>query len=599
MNFLTRLKYSVVGMCRVIPVLLLASFGLACSSTVPEELAPERILVNGKIITVDPDFSIAEAVAIRDGKFLAVGSSQQMRSLAGAKTEVVDLGGKSVVPGFNDGHGHVTLTWGRTVKPLESQLREATRIEDVIRILREAAEELPPGQLLFADRGVVSPSQFEENRWPNRWDLDRVAENRPILLAVGIAGTNVISNSRLMAQLGIDRRTPQPYSQGLQGEIVKDERGEPTGVFLGWAGQGLIRQSIQLYPTDVQAENIKRAALEMVRYGITTVGDPNTTVAGTQDNIPFIRAYEQLESRGELLVRVNCIPRIPLLTVPVQECIRYIDELPYAPGFHTDRLLLRQVKLVVNSSTSDFELPHDDVKAVVKAVHRSGWQLFIHVGGGEAFDVALQAIDEAYQEFPEGPTRHIITHARNPTEQNLEILARWGVVVDPQPGSLYNMADNAEADFQEPGRPAFGPLPLRTYLDRGIPLMISSDQQPVGPLFHIFEAVNRVRRSGKPILPEEAITVEEALRAATWTPAYSTFQEDLKGSIEPGKLADLVVLGRDLLTVPPDEIKDIPVLQTMVGGEFVYTNPDSSPEQKVEYWYPLSQLKTVLEVPAN
>ena len=415
-----------------------------------------------------PDFSIAEAVAIRDGKFLAVGSSQQMRSLAGAKTEVVDLGGKSVVPGFNDGHGHVTLTWGRTVKPLESQLREATRIEDVIRILREAAEELPPGQLLFADRGVVSPSQFEENRWPNRWDLDRVAENRPILLAVGIAGTNVISNSRLMAQLGIDRRTPQPYSQGLQGEIVKDERGEPTGVFLGWAGQGLIRQSIQLYPTDVQAENIKRATLEMVRYGITTVGDPNTTVAGTQDNIPFIRAYEQLESRGELLVRVNCIPRIPLLTVPVQECIRYIDELPYAPGFHTDRLLLRQVKLVVNSSTSDFELPHDDVKAVVKAVHRSGWQLFIHVGGGEAFDVALQAIDEAYQEFPEGPTRHIITHARNPTEQNLEILARWGVVVDPQPGSLYNMADNAEADFQEPGRPAFGPPPLRTYLDRGI-----------------------------------------------------------------------------------------------------------------------------------
>ncbi len=116
--------------------------------------------------------------------------------------------------------------------------------------------------------------------------------------------------------------------------------------------------------------------------------------------------------------------------------------------------------------------------------------------------------------------------------------------------------------------------------------MISSDQQPVGPMFHIFESVNRVRKSGKPIVPEEAITVEEAIRAATITPAYSVFQEDVKGSIEPGKFADLIVLGKDILTVPSMEIKDIPILRTMVGGEFVYINPDQDPDQEVKFWDP-------------
>ncbi len=190
--------------------------------------------------------------------------------------------------------------------------------------------------------------------------------------------------------------------------------------------------------------------------------------------------------------------------------------------------------------------------------------------------------------------RHLITHAREPSEANIEIMVKRGVMVDPQPGTLYAYPDDGEV---EEGR--YGPLPLRTYLDRGVGLMISSDQQPVGPIFHVFEAVNRVRRSGKPIVPEEAITVEEAIRAATITPAYSTFQEDLKGSIEPGKLADLVVLGGDILTVPLLEIKDIPVLRTMMGGEFVYTNPDPDPNQEVEYWYPTRGYRAVLEVPGS
>jgi len=580
-------------------IVMLSVFAAACGGSVPNALAPDTILVNGKIVTVDADFSIVEAVAIRDDKFVAVGSNQQIQALAGTGTQVFDLEGKTVLPGFNDGHGHVTLTWGKKVDPIETKFRKAESIEEVLDALREKMATLGPDEVLWFDRGPSRPSQFKENRWPNRHDLDKVSTDRPILLSLGGAGSNVIVNTKLMGDVGITRRTPQPSAQGLQGEIVKDASGQPTGVFLGWAGQALVRQGIQLYPTEDQAENILRASEVMLKYGITSVGDPNTAVAGTNDNVPFMRSYQRLAAEGRLPVRVNCMPRIPFLTVPLTECVNYLDSIPVDPGFGNDFLTMRQVKVVVNSSRGDFKLPRDDVKQVFKAVHRAGWQMMVHVGGGEAFDVALEAIDEAYEDYPEGPQRHLITHARNPTEENLEILVRRGIMVDPQPGTLYNQPDNAEERFQEPGRQAYGPIPLRTYLDRGVGVMISSDQQPVGPMFHIFEAVNRVRRSGKPIVPEEAITVEEAIRAATITPAYSTFQEDVKGSIEAGKFADLIVLGKDILTVPSMEIKDIPILRTMVGGEFVYVNPDQDPDQEVRFWDPGGSRFIKMDVPGG
>ncbi len=575
-------------------VLSLTVLAISCGGSIPDSLAPDRILVNAKIVTVDEDFSIAEAVAIRDGKFVAVGSDQEIRALAGQETEVIDLKGKTVLPGFNDGHVHVTLIGGQETDPLETKFRKAESIEEVLDILREKMATLGPDEMLWFDRGAGRPSQYKENRWPTRFDLDKVSQDRPILLSLGPAGSNVIVNTKLLRDVGITRRTPQPRTQGLEGEIVKDSRGEPNGVFLGWAGQSLVRRNIRLYPTEVQVENILRASEQMLKYGITSVGDPNSAVASTNDNIPLVRSYQRLAAAGRLPVRVNCMPRVPLLTIPLKENVNYLDSIPVEPGFGNDFLMIRQVKLVINSSRGDFKLPHDDVKTVVKAIHRAGWQLMVHVGGGEAFDVVLEAIDEAYQEFPNGPQRHLITHARDPSEENMEIMVRRGIMVDPQPGTLYAYAD----DFQQPeGR--YGPLPLRTYLDRGVGLMISSDQQPVGPMFHIFEAVNRVRMSGKPIVPEEAITVEEAIRAATITPAYSTFQSEIKGSIEPGKFADLIVLGRDILTVPSMEIKDIPILRTMVDGDFVYTNPDQDPDQEVRYWDPGRNRFLRLDVPGT
>ena len=222
-------------------------------------------------------------------------------------------------------------------------------------------------------------------------------------------------------------------------------------------------------------------------------------------------------------------------------------------------------------------VPPDKVKAILKAAHKSGWQMFIHLGGGESFDVVTESLEEAYKEFPREDARHVITHARYPSKQNIETLKKYDVLVEPQTSSLLRYSDGQV----EPGR--YGPIPTRTYLDNGVRVMTGTDQKPIGPLNTIWASVNRLGQSGKVIQPEERMTLEEAIRACTIVPAYASFEEDVKGSIEVGKLADLVVLGRDILTVPKEEIRDIPVLMTMIGGKFVYINPNKDPDQKVEY----------------
>ena len=208
-------------------MIALTFFAAACGGSVPDALEPDTILINGRIVTVDADFSIAEAVAIREDKFVAVGSNQQIQALAGAGTQVFDLEGKTVLPGFNDGHGHVTLTWGKKVDPIETKFRSAESIEEILDVLREKMETLGPDEILWFDRGPSSPSQFKENRWLNRHDLDKVSTDRPILLSLGPAGMHAIVNTKLMRDVGITRRTPQPSAQGLQGEIVKDRAGQP------------------------------------------------------------------------------------------------------------------------------------------------------------------------------------------------------------------------------------------------------------------------------------------------------------------------------------------------------------------------------------
>ena len=233
-------------------------------------------------------------------------------------------------------------------------------------------------------------------------------------------------------------------------------------------------------------------------------------------------------------------------------------------------------------------MPAEKGKQVLIEAHKQGWQLYVHITTPETFDYASEAMEEAFRLYPRQDARHIFTHIGMPTQENLETMKRLGIIADLQVGRYYFLPDDAEERYQRnPARPDLGPNPVATYRDAGIPVTLSSDQAPIGPLYGIWSAVNRVRKSGKVFRSEERLTLEEAIRAYTITPSWAFFEDDRKGSIEVGKFADLVVLGKDILSMDPMEIKDIPVLQTMMDGKFVYVNPNQDPDQKVVYFrYP-------------
>lgn len=561
-------------------VLLLLAISSSCAPEIPEVLAPDLVLFNGKVVTVDGEFSIAQAVAIKDGRFIAVGSDAQILPLAAGRTEKVDLEGKTVLPGFHDSHVHLAHRVSDPPEPLIQVLSEARSIAEIVDVVRQKVAATSPGKLIWISRGPRL-AQIEEKRWPTRYDLDPVSPENPVVLGMGGDSANV-GNSLALAAAEIDRNIRQPYREGLFGEFLLDPAtGQPTGVATGFAAFHRLREGpLSIWPVENLEPNIARALKEeILPKGITSLSDPLTS----SENQPTQHAYQRLAASSEgLPVRINLMVRIPVRAFSTEDSLELIRGLLFEPPLRSDFLRIGTFKLSLDKGS--YVVPGEGATQVLIEGHRRGWQLYVHIRAPEAFDYASRALETAFELHPRQDARHLFTHIPYPTEANLEVMKRLGIIADLQVASIYHLADDAEEhDSVNPERPDRGPLPLATYRDAGIPVILSSDNSPIGPLFAVWEAVNRVRKSGKVYQPEERLTLEEALRAITSTSAWAFFQDDVKGSIEAGKFADLVVLGRDILSVDPMEIKDIPVLMTMVHGRFVYVNPDQDPGQKVDY----------------
>ena len=561
----------------LVVVLLLILAG--CAAEVPDVLAPELVLYNGKIITVDEEFSIAQAVAINQGRYIAVGSDAQILRLAAARTEKVDLEGKTVLPGFHDSHVHLAHRVSEPPEPLIQALSEARSIAEIVEVVSRKVAATPAGELIWMPRGPRL-AQIEEKRWPTRDDLDPVSPENPVVLGLGGDSANV-ANSLALAAAGIDRNIAQPYQEGRFGEFLLDGSGRPTGAATGFTAFHRLREGpLNVWPVEKLEPNIARALKEeILPKGITSLGDPLTS----SENQPTQHAYQRLAgSREGLPVRINLMVRIPVRAYSTRDSLELISSLLFEPPLRNDFLRIGTFKLSLDKGS--YVVPAEEATPVLIEGHRRGWQLYVHIRAPEAFDYASKALETAAQLHPREDTRHVFTHIPYPTQENLETMKRLGVIADLQVASIYHLADDAEENTPvNEERPDHGPLPVATYRDAGIPVILSSDNSPIGPLFAVWEAVNRVRRSGKVYQPEEKLTLEEAIRAITSTSAWAFFEDDVKGSIEAGKYADLVVLGRDILSVDPLEIKDIPVLMTMTDGRFVYVNPDQDPQQKVDY----------------
>lgn len=570
--------------CLLAAVSLLAG----CGSPVPEALAPDLVLYNGKIVTVDEEFSIAQGVAIKGDRLVAVGSDREVLALAGSSTEQLDLQGKTVLPGFHDSHLHLAWPVGETPNPAIRKLGEARSIKEIVEIVREEVARKDPGQLVYIPFGPALVEQIEEKRWPNRWDLDPVSPENPVILTFAADGVYV-TNSLGLKQAGITRRTPQPYKSGLMGEFEVDRRtGELTGMLKGRSAAHLLREPLGVWSTEVLEKNISRSIEgDVLPYGITTLADP----AMASNNQPIQHAYQRV-ARTEVgkKVRINLMIRIPVRALSAEDCIDLIRGLLFSPPFKNDHLRVGSFKFSLDKGypgAKPYVVPAEKGKRVLIEAHKEGWQLYVHSTTPETFDYLTEAIEEAYRLYPRENARHVFTHIPYPTQSNIETMKRYGIVADLQVNSIYHLGDDAEERPRHPDREHLGQKPVATYRDAGIPVILSSDQAPVGPLFTIWEAVNRVRKSGKVYQPEERLTLEEAIRGITSLSAWTFFEDDVKGSLQPGKFADLVVLGRDILTVDPLQIKDIPVLRTMTGGKFVYINPDQDPNQEVRYYrYP-------------
>ena len=575
----------------LIPVLGL----LACSSQQPSGLSPQVIYHNGKVVTVNGSFDIAEAVAVLNGRIVAVGSDEEVRNLASQATQLVDLQGKTMLPGFYDNHIHLgpgrgLQEWqGGFIPAVAEWTRDTDTVEKLLAALGEQVNKVPKGEWI---RGGLTRPDWPNDKVPNRWVLDEVAPDHPVLFTRG--PHTLILNSHALDLAGITKDTPDPEG----GWIIRDENGVPTGRVLE-AARRLVEPVLPPSgpPPDWSSglADMRRCLEQLTSLGITSVN-----IAGVRPN--GVRQVQELYERwGEDLPRGTLMVRLRPghdAYDDVEEGIRISIEEMEALGFRTglgnDRLKLGAIKLSIDGGLSapvfwsvepyegkpDFygaiRIPADVFYPVAKRAHDLGWHLGVHTMGDGAVVMVVDELERILRESPRSDHRHQLHHvAVKPPQETIKKMADLGLVVASSPNFSYALgafAVEALSDEREQTQ-----NPTKSLLDQGVQVSYGSDSAPYSPMITIWSAVTRKGWEEKVYGPEEAVSVEEAIRLHTIESAFMTFDEDLKGSIEVGKLADLVVLGEDILSVDPDQIRHILIERTIIGGKEVYLATGGSP----------------------
>jgi len=530
----------------------------------------DLVLINGKIITVDKEDSIVEAVAVKDNRIIATGSTSKVNKLVGEGTEVIDLGGKTVLPGLIDTHTHPN---GAAVRLYEINCRSppVKSIAEILEMVAAKAAELEPGKWI---RGTnYNDIKLEDKRHITRWELDEAAPENPVFISKETGHLYVV-NSRALELAGITKDTPDP----LGGSIDRDVSGIPTGLLYETAGS-LVSNLIPPYSVDEIAEGLRKVWDQFSEWGITTTHDASA-------HRDAIKAYQKLLGEGVHQVRTLLMvsARRPDGSDPLQA----MTTLGIRSGFGNDWLKVMSLKIMGDGSGSGgsaavYTPQHrgmkdlglmttspEEIERLTIGAHTAGIRVSIHSIGDRGVDVALDAIEKAQSLKPIPDMRHRIEHNSVCTPKQLERIKALGVAPSSSIGYMYGIGD----DYVE----NFGPErvrwlhPHRTMQEMGIIAGGNNDYAVTdyGPMVQIYEAVVRKTMTGQLVSPEESIGVMDAIRVYTWNGAYIGKEEDIKGSIEPGKLADMVVLDRDILTVPQEEIKDIQVLTTIVDGRIVY-----------------------------
>ena len=530
---------------------------LAVSAAAQSEHA-DLLLHNGKVVTVDDKFSIHQAIAVRDGKILEIGDEQLIKKYQAER--VIDLHGRLLMPGFNDTHIHISgesrryidLAGTRSIKELKDKVRAKANV-------------LGSGEWITGYGWAED--DFAENRLPTRADLDEAAPQNTVVLSRA-GGHSVVANSLALKLAGITRGTPNPPA----GVIERDKTGEPTGIL-----RESFERVTQLVPPEKPEELIPsfRMHLEnLLRLGITSL-----VQAGVSP--------EQYTAMWEALYQKEG-PNLPRATVQILWAGR---EKMVAFGKKTgdgdDRLRVGAIKLFVDGgftgpaaytlapykNQGDYRgrlrLTEPELYEIVKAGNELGWQMGFHTIGDGAIKMAADVFARVLHESPRPDHRHYFAHfSMLPPEETLKEISENHLLVAQQPNFTYTLENRYIGNLE--GWRLQHNNPVATLTRHGIFMAFGSDILPIGPMVGLYAAVSRKGRSGTVYGPEEEISISEAIRHYTRDGAYLTRQEKVKGTLEPGKLADLIVLDKDLLTIDPIQILDTKVDITIVGGRVVY-----------------------------
>lgn len=540
----------------------------------PQKTPADLILHNGQIITVNKNDEILKAVVIKDGKITYVGDDATALSYAGAATEIFDLDGKTVTPGLIDSHIH--MQWvGKALQQINCRSPPITSIKDLQEEVRKKVVNAKPGEWIIG-RGW-DQVKLAEHRYPVKTDFDEIAPDNPVVL-FRVCEHLAVVNTRALELAGITRDTVSPPG----GKVAKDTSGEPTGMLEELPALSLITSIMPMETEAVLVDAVETACHEFNKVGITGVLEPGLTPIE-------MRAYQQAELDGRLSIRVNMMYMGNYQEITVPDLVKRIEGFQWKNGFGTSLLKFFGLKMFMDGGyggkTAYTRTPYPDepdnyglrimdskdFQTIVDVVNMNNTRMAVHCCGGAAMDVVLEAYKKSDKKKSLQNRRFQIIHAYHPSEENIDTIKRLGVSVVSQPGFIYYLGDSYVENL---GKERIQSIkPLRTLFDEAIPVAGSSDGPvtPFNPWMGIWAATTRKTEvSGEVLGEDQRITRLEALRMYTMNGAYATFDENVKGSIETGKYADMLVLDRDFLTCSDDDVKDTKVLATYLSGRKVY-----------------------------
>ena len=542
----------------------------------------DLVLLNGRIVTVDEDVPEAEALAVRSGRILRAGTEEEINAYIGEKTDVIDLGGALAIPGLIESHGHFT-SLGRAKMRLD--LTKAEDWDDIVSMVAEAAAETEPGEWILGrgwhqEKWSRTPMPHVEGL-PVHTSISRVSPDNPVLLGHA-SGHSCFANAKAMEMAGITRNTADPSG----GEIVKDSRGNPIGVFRETAQRPLDRVLYETLknrtPEEVEEERRKIVVLaveECISKGITSFQDAGSSYE-------TIELFKTLIDEGKLPVRLNVMisesNSVLDSTVADHMLVGYADHhltvrsikrlIDGALGAHGAWLL--EPYLSLPSSTGLCTYPVEDLKETARIAIENGFQLCVHAIGDRGNHETLDVFEETFKSHPDKKDlRWRIEHAQHLHPTDIPRFGELGVI--PSMQAVHCTSDGPWV-YKRLGakRAEEGAYVWQKLMDTGAVICNGTDVpvEDVDPIACYYAAVTRKMKDGNRFFPDQCMSREEALRSYTINGAYASFEEGLKGSLSPGKLADITVLSKDILTVPEDEIPDTEVLYTIIGGEIVYRN---------------------------